>query len=86
MHELKGGTALVTGCDSGIGLGIAHALIEAGMTAVICGIVEETLEKAQAERALARGRNRREADGDPTAHDTLVALTLAAELPGLLAG
>ncbi len=40
MHELKGGTALVTGCDSGIGLGIAHALIEAGMTAVICGIVE----------------------------------------------
>jgi NAD(P)-dependent dehydrogenase (short-subunit alcohol dehydrogenase family) len=49
MRDLAGRTALVTGGDSGIGLGIARALCEAGMTVVVCGIVEETLEKAKDE-------------------------------------
>jgi NADP-dependent 3-hydroxy acid dehydrogenase YdfG len=37
------------GGDNGIGLGIAHALCEAGMSVVVCGIVDETLEKAGSE-------------------------------------
>ena len=49
MRELTARTALVTGGDSGIGLGIAQALCEAGMTVFISGIVDETLEKAEAE-------------------------------------
>ncbi|MGI5132446.1 SDR family oxidoreductase [Pseudonocardia sp. CA-107938] len=51
MRDLRGRTALVTGGDSGIGLGIAHAVCDAGMSVVISGIVEETLEKAGSELA-----------------------------------
>lgn len=51
MRELSRRTALVTGGDSGIGLGIARALCAAGATVVVCGIVEETLEAAAAELA-----------------------------------
>ena len=49
MRELTSRTALVTGGDSGIGLGIARALCEAGMTVFVSGIVDETLEKADAQ-------------------------------------
>ncbi|PRY18299.1 SDR family oxidoreductase [Kineococcus rhizosphaerae] len=49
MQELEGRTALVTGGDSGIGLGTARALVQAGMRVVVCGVVEESLQAAHAE-------------------------------------
>ena len=49
VRDLAGKTAFVTGGDSGIGLGVAQVLCEAGMHVVICGVVEETLESAHRE-------------------------------------
>lgn len=48
MQELTGKTALVTGAASGIGLGIAGALAEAGMQLVLCDLRPEPLEQARA--------------------------------------
>jgi NAD(P)-dependent dehydrogenase (short-subunit alcohol dehydrogenase family) len=47
MRELTGKTALVTGAASGIGLGIAGALAEAGMQLVLCDLRAEPLEQAR---------------------------------------
>lgn len=49
MRELAGKTAFVTGAASGIGLGIATALSQAGVKVMLCDIEEEALKKAVAE-------------------------------------
>jgi NAD(P)-dependent dehydrogenase (short-subunit alcohol dehydrogenase family) len=49
MQNLAGKTAFVTGGASGIGLGIAKALLGAGMNVVIADIRDDHLEAGQAE-------------------------------------
>jgi len=49
MKDLAGQTALVTGAASGIGLGIATALSQAGVKVMLCDIEEEALAKAVAD-------------------------------------
>ena len=46
MKELAGKTAFVTGAASGIGLGIATALAQAGAKVMLCDIEEEALSAA----------------------------------------
>jgi NAD(P)-dependent dehydrogenase (short-subunit alcohol dehydrogenase family) len=46
MRDLAGQTAFVTGAASGIGLGIATALSQAGVKVMLCDIEEEALKKA----------------------------------------
>jgi NAD(P)-dependent dehydrogenase (short-subunit alcohol dehydrogenase family) len=48
MKDLAGKTAFVTGAASGIGLGIATALAQAGVKVMLCDIEAEALEKAVA--------------------------------------
>jgi NAD(P)-dependent dehydrogenase (short-subunit alcohol dehydrogenase family) len=48
MKDLSGRTAFVTGAASGIGLGIATALSQAGVKVMLCDIEEEALAKAVA--------------------------------------
>ena len=48
MRDLAGKTALVTGAASGIGLGIAGALAQAGMHLVLADLRAETLARARA--------------------------------------
>ena len=49
MKDLAGQTAFVTGAASGIGLGIATALSQAGVKVMLCDIEQEALDKAVAE-------------------------------------
>jgi NAD(P)-dependent dehydrogenase (short-subunit alcohol dehydrogenase family) len=49
MRDLAGQTAFVTGAASGIGLGIATALAQAGVKVMLCDIEAERLEKAVAQ-------------------------------------
>ncbi len=49
MKALSGKTALVTGGGSGVGLGTAQALAEAGATVTICGRNEEKLREVAGE-------------------------------------
>jgi len=49
MKDLAGRTAFVTGAASGIGLGIATALSQAGVKVMLCDIEEEALRKAVAD-------------------------------------
>lgn len=49
MKDLAGRTAFVTGAASGIGLGIATALSQAGVKVMLCDIEEEALKKAVAD-------------------------------------
>jgi len=49
MKDLTGQTAFVTGAASGIGLGIATALSQAGVKVMLCDIEEEALAKAVAD-------------------------------------
>jgi NAD(P)-dependent dehydrogenase (short-subunit alcohol dehydrogenase family) len=46
MKDLAGRTAFVTGAASGIGLGIATAMSQAGVKVMLCDIEEEGLAKA----------------------------------------
>jgi NAD(P)-dependent dehydrogenase (short-subunit alcohol dehydrogenase family) len=46
MEDLHGGTAVITGAASGIGLGIAHALGDAGMNVVLSDVEPDPLAKA----------------------------------------
>ena len=48
MKDLAGKTAFVTGAASGIGLGIATALSQAGVKVMLCDIEEAALTKAVA--------------------------------------
>ena len=48
MKDLSGKTAFVTGAASGIGLGIATALSQAGVKVMLCDIEEDALSKAVA--------------------------------------
>src|SRR3954467_1821017 len=52
MKDLTGQTAFVTGAASGIGLGIATALSQAGVKVMLCDIEEEALAKAVADLKL----------------------------------
>jgi NAD(P)-dependent dehydrogenase (short-subunit alcohol dehydrogenase family) len=49
MKDLAGQTAFVTGAASGIGLGIATALSQAGVKVMLCDIEEEALAKTVAD-------------------------------------
>src|SRR6201984_2509783 len=49
MRDLAGQTAFVTGAASGIGLGSAAALSQAGVKVMLCDIEEEALKKAVAD-------------------------------------
>ena len=46
MNDISGRTAIVTGAASGIGLGIATALAEAGANVVMADIQKEMVEQA----------------------------------------
>src|SRR5215831_6799322 len=46
MHDISGKTAIVTGAASGIGLGIATALAEAGANVVMADIQKDAVERA----------------------------------------
>ncbi|HQD98863.1 MAG TPA: SDR family NAD(P)-dependent oxidoreductase, partial [Novosphingobium sp.] len=46
MRDLEGKVAFVTGAASGIGLGIARALANAGVKVMLCDIEEQALETA----------------------------------------
>ena len=46
MKDLSGKTAFVTGAASGIGLGIANALAQAGAKVMLCDIEEAALARA----------------------------------------
>ena len=48
MKDLPGKTAFVTGAASGIGLGVATALAQAGVKVVLCDIEQEALDHAVA--------------------------------------
>ncbi len=52
MKDLAGKTAFVTGAASGIGLGIATALAQAGVKVMLCDIEETALAKALADLKL----------------------------------
>jgi NAD(P)-dependent dehydrogenase (short-subunit alcohol dehydrogenase family) len=52
MKDLTGKTAFVTGAASGIGLGIATALSQAGVKVMLCDIVEAALAEALADLKL----------------------------------
>ena len=52
MKDLAGKTAFVTGAASGIGLGIATALSQAGVKVMLCDIEEAALTRAVADLKL----------------------------------
>jgi len=52
MKDLSDKTAFVTGAASGIGLGIATALAQAGVKVMLCDIEEAALAKALADLKL----------------------------------
>ena len=54
--DLEGRRALVTGAGQGVGLGIAHALAEAGAVVVVNDIRADAAEAAVAELRAAGGK------------------------------
>ena len=60
MRDLAGQTAFVTGAASGIGLGIATALSQAGVKVMLCDTEEEAPKKAVADL---KARTSVDADG-----------------------
>jgi NAD(P)-dependent dehydrogenase (short-subunit alcohol dehydrogenase family) len=52
MMEIAGKTAFVTGAASGIGLGVATALAQAGVKVMLCDIEDAALVKAVADLKL----------------------------------
>lgn len=51
MKDLAGKTAFVTGAASGIGLGVATALAQAGVKVMLCDIEQDALDRAVAQLA-----------------------------------
>ena len=49
MKDLAGKTAFITGAASGIGLGVATALAQAGVKVMMCDIEKDALDAAVAE-------------------------------------
>lgn len=49
MKDLQGKTAFITGAASGIGLGVATRLAQAGVKVMMCDIEKDALDKAAAE-------------------------------------
>ncbi len=70
MKDLAGKTAFITGAASGIGLGVATALAQAGVKVMLCDIEKDALDKAVA------GLKRTNADVDGVVAD----VSLKAEL------
>src|SRR6187549_2835806 len=54
LFNLQGKTALVTGCDTGLGMGMATALAEAGADIVGASIVEDFSDVKNAVEATGR--------------------------------
>src|SRR5580698_184564 len=52
MKDLVGKTAFVTGAASGIGLGVATRLAQAGVKVMLCDIEQAALDKAVADLKL----------------------------------
>lgn len=75
MRELQGKTAVVTGAGSGIGLGIARTLAQAGMNLVLADIQDAPLQAARAaiEAAGARAVTRVTDVSDPAQVEALAA-------------
>ena len=55
MKDISGKTAIVTGAASGIGLGIATALAEAGANVVMADIQKDAVEQAVVSPAPTNG-------------------------------
>ena len=51
MKDVRGQTAFITGAATGVGYGIAHAFLEAGMNVVVSDIRTEALQNATRELA-----------------------------------
>jgi NAD(P)-dependent dehydrogenase (short-subunit alcohol dehydrogenase family) len=79
MKDLAGKTAFVTGAASGIGLGVATRLAQAGVKVMLCDIEEAALEKAVA------GLKQTNADIDGVRADVSVKAELQAAAEATLA-
>jgi len=79
MKDLAGKTAFVTGAASGIGLGIATALSQAGVKVMLCDIEESALA------AAVEGLKRTNADIDGVKADVSLKAELAAAADAALA-
>ena len=79
MNDLAGKTAFVTGAASGIGLGIAGALAQAGVKVMLCDIEEAALAKA------VEGLKRTNADVDGVKADVSLKTELRAAAEATIA-
>src|SRR5271169_2797278 len=79
MKDLAGRTAFVTGAASGIGLGIAGALAQAGVKVMLCDIEEAALAKA------VEGLKRTNADVDDVRADVSVKSEIKAAADAMIA-
>lgn len=79
MKDLAGKTAFVTGAASGIGLGVATALAQAGVKVMLCDIEREALDKAIA------GLRRTNADVEGVVADVSLKAELQAAAEATLA-
>jgi NAD(P)-dependent dehydrogenase (short-subunit alcohol dehydrogenase family) len=79
MKDLAGKTAFITGAASGIGLGVATALAQAGVKVMLCDIEKDALEKAVA------GLKRTNADVDGVVADVSLKSELQAAADATIA-
>jgi len=79
MKDLAGKTAFITGAASGIGLGVATALAQAGVKVMMCDIERDALDKAVA------GLKRTNADVDGVVADVSLKSELQAAADATIA-